>query len=167
MHLFKRHQVFLNLQWKQVMRNFSGINFNCTCKLHLDLLIRIYFGKNLIYPEVQAAEILVKLKSSWQVLNILNMFSAKYHIKWSSRYTNSSYLLFYDWLKIIGKVNKFWGKWIWSYKTTKVSQRDSKGSHEAEFVFCLREKDWYIDIKRDKEPVMLFFAENLSIFFRL
>ena len=42
------------------MRNFSGINFNCTCKLYLDLVIRIDFDKNLIYAEMQAAEILVK-----------------------------------------------------------------------------------------------------------
>ena len=44
------------------MKKFSGINFNYTYKLHLVLVIRMYFDKNLIYLEVQA-RIVIKKKS--------------------------------------------------------------------------------------------------------
>ena len=40
------------------MRRFSGINFNYTYILQLVVVIRIYFDKALIYPEVQAPRIL-------------------------------------------------------------------------------------------------------------
>ena len=46
---------------------FSSINFNYTYRLHFVLVSRTYFDKNLIYPEIQAARILIKLKSSWQI----------------------------------------------------------------------------------------------------
>ena len=38
----------------------TGINFNCTYRLHLVLVIRTYFDKNLIYPEIQATRIPIK-----------------------------------------------------------------------------------------------------------
>ena len=42
------------------MRNFSAINFNETYTLHFLLVIKIHFNRNLIYPKVQAARIMVK-----------------------------------------------------------------------------------------------------------
>ena len=45
-------------------KRLSGINFNYTYRLHFVLVSRTYFDKNLIYPEIQAARILIKLKSS-------------------------------------------------------------------------------------------------------
>ena len=42
------------------MRKISGVNFNYTYRLHLALDIRNYFDKNFIYPEVQAARLLIK-----------------------------------------------------------------------------------------------------------
>ena len=59
-HFFNRNQVFLNFQWKKAVRKLSGVNFNYTYRLHLVLVIRISFDKNLIYPETQAARILMK-----------------------------------------------------------------------------------------------------------
>ena len=52
---FKRHQFFQNFQKKQATKRFSGINFNYNYRFHLFLVIRIYFDKNLIYPEVPSA----------------------------------------------------------------------------------------------------------------
>ena len=57
---FNRHQVFLNFYYRQAIRNFNGINFNYTYILHLALAIRIYFDKNLIYPKVQTAKIMLE-----------------------------------------------------------------------------------------------------------
>ena len=42
------------------MRKLSGINFNFIYRVHLILVIRINFGKNLVYTEIQAARLLVK-----------------------------------------------------------------------------------------------------------
>ena len=64
---FNRHQVFLNFQEKQAVGEFSGRNFNCTSRLHLALLIRNCFDKSSIYPEIQAARILIKNKSSSEI----------------------------------------------------------------------------------------------------
>ena len=72
------------------MRNFSGINFNYTNMLHLVLVIRIFFGKNLNYLKVQAARIMLK-KSSLQVSDLLYMFKTKYYIKYSWEYVNFCY----------------------------------------------------------------------------
>ena len=44
------------------MRKLSGVNFNYTYRLHLVLVIRIYYDKNLIYPEIQASRMLMKQK---------------------------------------------------------------------------------------------------------
>ena len=40
--------------------DFNGINFNYTYRLHIFLVTRIFFEKNLIYPEVLAVNIWVK-----------------------------------------------------------------------------------------------------------
>ena len=77
------------------MRKFIGISFNYTYRLHLVLVIRIYFDKKLIYPEIGAAQILVKKKSSSQVSNLLNMLNTKYYIKCSSKYINPRDFLFF------------------------------------------------------------------------
>ena len=61
-HFFNRNQVFLNFQSKQAVRKLSAVNFNYTYRLHLVLVIRISLDKNLIYPEIQAARILMKQK---------------------------------------------------------------------------------------------------------
>ena len=45
---------------KQATRNFSGINFSYTNRLHFLLIIRVHFNKSLIYSKVQAARIMVK-----------------------------------------------------------------------------------------------------------
>ena len=37
------------------MRNFGGINFKYSYRLHFNLVIRIYLDKNLVYPEAPAA----------------------------------------------------------------------------------------------------------------
>ena len=57
-HFFNILLVFLNVQHKQALRKLSDINY--TYRLYLVLVIRIYFDKNLIYPETQAARILAK-----------------------------------------------------------------------------------------------------------
>ena len=44
------------------MRKLSSINFNYTYRLQLVIVIRNYFDKNLIYPEVQGARIQIKKK---------------------------------------------------------------------------------------------------------
>ena len=49
------------------MRKLRGINFNYTNRLHLVLVIRIYFDKDLNYPKVQVARILLKERLSSQV----------------------------------------------------------------------------------------------------
>ena len=59
---FNRHQVFLNLQYRQAMRKLSSINFNYTNRLHLVLVVRAYFDKNLNNRRVLAARILDPLK---------------------------------------------------------------------------------------------------------
>ena len=46
-----RNQVFLNFQWKQAVRKLSGVDFNYSYRLHVVLIIRIYFDKNLIYSD--------------------------------------------------------------------------------------------------------------------
>ena len=48
---------------QQAMRKVIGIKFSYTYKFHPVLVIRTYFEKILIYPEVQASRILVKSKS--------------------------------------------------------------------------------------------------------
>ena len=67
------------------MRKLSGINFNYICRLHHD--------KNLIYPEVQAARIVIKWKLSSQVPNLL-VINTKHYIKYNSKYKNSCYVFF-------------------------------------------------------------------------
>ena len=42
------------------MRKLTGIDFNNTNRVHLVLVIRIYFEKNLNYLKVQVARILIK-----------------------------------------------------------------------------------------------------------
>ena len=42
------------------MRKLSGIKFNNTNRPDLNKVIRIYFDKNLNFPKVQVAKILVK-----------------------------------------------------------------------------------------------------------
>ena len=78
------------------MRRLSGINFNYTYRLHFVLVSRTYFDKNLIYPEIQAARILIKLKSSWQISSTppspLQLGTKEYCIKYNSKYTNSCYV---------------------------------------------------------------------------
>ena len=48
---------------QQAMRKVIGITFSYTYKFHPVLVIKTYFEKSLIYPEVQASRILVKSKS--------------------------------------------------------------------------------------------------------
>ena len=50
------------------MRKFSDINFNCTCWLHLVLVIRTYFDENLIHPEIQVK------------ITLRDMFNMKYFL---------------------------------------------------------------------------------------
>ena len=54
------------------MRKLSGINFNNTNRLHLVLVIRIYFDKNLSYKNPG------QIKITSQVPNLLTMFKTKY-----------------------------------------------------------------------------------------
>ena len=54
------------------MRNFSGINFNYTKRLHFLLVIIAHFNKILIYSKVEPAS-MVKKKNP-QVPNLLNLF---------------------------------------------------------------------------------------------
>ena len=65
---------------QQAMRKVIGIKFSYTYKFHPVLVIRTYFEKSLIYPEVQASRILVKSKSCWQVPKLLNMFDTNCYI---------------------------------------------------------------------------------------
>ena len=65
---------------QQAMRKVIGITFSYTYKFHPVLVIRTYFEKSLIYPEVQASRILVKSKSCWQVPKLLNMFDTNCYI---------------------------------------------------------------------------------------
>ena len=45
---------------KKAVRKLSGIKFNYIYRLHLILVIRIYFDKSLLYPEIEAARTLIK-----------------------------------------------------------------------------------------------------------
>ena len=78
---FQETSSFPKFSVKKALRKLSSINFNYTCKLHLVVVIRIYFDKNLIYPEAHAARVLIKYKSPSKVSNLLNMFNIKCYIK--------------------------------------------------------------------------------------
>ena len=106
------------------MRKLSGTNFNYTYRLHLVLVIRNYFDKNLIYPKVQAARILIKKKSSSQVLNLLNMLKTKI-ISNTARNIQilvKSFFFLHN-FKLKTEATD-WVKQIWSYRTTTLAQRD-------------------------------------------
>ena len=57
---FQQTSSFPKFSLKQAVRKLGDINFNYTYKLHPVLVIRIYFYKNLIYPEIQATGNLIK-----------------------------------------------------------------------------------------------------------
>ena len=59
---FQETSSFAKFSLTQAVRKLSGINFNYTCRLHLILVIRIYFDIILIYPEIQATRNLIKYK---------------------------------------------------------------------------------------------------------
>ena len=62
------------------MTKLSGINFNNTNRLHLVLVIKIYFDSNCNYPKVYtSSKTPSQIKITSQVLNLLNMFKAKYN----------------------------------------------------------------------------------------
>ena len=58
-----------NFQEKQATGKLSGINFNHTNRLHLVLIIRIYFDKNLNYAKVQPVRILANYNSFYIISN--------------------------------------------------------------------------------------------------
>ena len=56
------------------MKKLSGINFNNTNRLHLVLVIRIYFDNNLNYPKVYTSgKTPGQIKITSQVPNLLNL----------------------------------------------------------------------------------------------
>ena len=62
------------------MTKLSGINFNNTNRLHLVLVIRIYFDNNFNCPKIYtSSKIPGQIKITSQVPNILNMFKTKYN----------------------------------------------------------------------------------------
>ena len=62
------------------MTKLSGINFNNTNRLHLVLVIKIYFDNNFNYPKVYAgSKTPGQIKITSQVPNLLNIFKAKHN----------------------------------------------------------------------------------------
>ena len=59
---FQQKSSFPKFSAKTSCEKLSGENFNYTYRLHLVLVIRIYFDKNLIYLEMQAGRIFMKQK---------------------------------------------------------------------------------------------------------
>ena len=60
--LFQDKSSFPKLSVKTSCEKLSGVILSYSYRLHLVLVIRIYSDKNSIYPETQAARILVKQK---------------------------------------------------------------------------------------------------------
>ena len=50
---FQQKSSFPKFSVKQAVRKLSGVNFNYTYRLHIVLVIRISFDKNLICPEIK------------------------------------------------------------------------------------------------------------------
>ena len=62
------------------MTKLSGINFSNTNRLHLVLVIKIYFDNNFNYPKVYtSSKTPGQIKFTSQVPTLLNMFKAKYN----------------------------------------------------------------------------------------
>ena len=74
------------------MRKLSE-NFNYTYRLHLVLVIRIYFDKVWFIQKYKQQESWWNKKSFSYVANYLNMFNTKHYIKYNNKYTISYYLL--------------------------------------------------------------------------
>ena len=91
--------------------------FNCTETQDLALAIKIYYGKNLIYQEVQAARILVKYYLSSQGPNLLHHSPCKIHCKCqksSHRVCDPSFLRFFIHIFLVFQVplkikGRLWG----------------------------------------------------------
>ena len=56
----KQTSSFPKFSVKQAVRKFTCINLNYTYRLHIVLVMRPYFDKNLIFLEMQATRILIK-----------------------------------------------------------------------------------------------------------
>ena len=114
---FQQTSSFPKFSLKHVVRKLGGINFNHTYRLHLVLVIRIYFDKNLIYPEIQATRKIILISSQFteyvqhQVL---------YQIKQQIYKFLLSMLSFLHDFKLKTEVII---KQIWSYRTTALSQK--------------------------------------------
>ena len=74
------------------MRKLSE-NFNYTYRLHLVLVIRIYFDKIWFIQKYKQQESWWNKKSFSYVVNYLNMFNTKHYIKYDNKYAISCYLL--------------------------------------------------------------------------
>ena len=62
------------------MAKLSGINFNNTNRLHLVLVIKIYFDNNFNYNKVYTSSMTPgQIKITSQVPNLLKMFKTKYN----------------------------------------------------------------------------------------